>query len=80
MPGNRRRSGLGNTARKVIEPVPWSTVTSENWSLPVCLYCEPSSSVSVTSAACSPSAFFSWPLANASCKRSNWTLDWVTST
>ena len=34
MPGSRVCFGLGKTARRVTEPVLWSTVTSENFSVP----------------------------------------------
>ncbi|VWC43540.1 hypothetical protein BSE24067_07208 [Burkholderia seminalis] len=34
IPGSSTRPGFGNTARIVTEPVVWSTVTSENCSLP----------------------------------------------
>ena len=36
MPGSRKRSGLGNSARSVTAPELWSTARSENSSLPVC--------------------------------------------
>ncbi|MDR9158781.1 hypothetical protein FEP45_03830 [Burkholderia multivorans] len=36
IPGSRTLPGFGNTARIVTEPVVWSTVTSENCSLPGC--------------------------------------------
>ena len=34
MPGSRVCWGLGNSARRVMEPVLWSTVTSENFRMP----------------------------------------------
>src|ERR1700679_840845 len=36
MPGSRMCCGLGNTARRVTEPVPESTATSANCNFPVC--------------------------------------------
>src|SRR5260364_422077 len=45
IPGSNRRSGLGKRARTCSVLVSRSIIVSENWSVPVCGYRLPSSSV-----------------------------------
>ena len=78
MPGRSTLSGLGAKTRRVTVPVDTVTVTSANSSSPGWAKAEPSSSSTLTRALPSASTC-SWPEATSFFRRSNSTLDWLTS-